>query len=188
MPRSSLMVSKESALALANDASTQGKPLYNVTNDVVKIYLRAKQKGYDLGEVLETYEAMDMLRKMGFTMVSETLFESLVMESVPNNPSAYIAICERNGKRMGMFARSSCESPTEAINKFSHLFPDIHFHVCSEGEKNTLYVACPRRSITRTSLLAHLIKGFLEAFDCFVHRSDVFEGLVKIEFSKSSTV
>ena len=180
------MVSREFATALADDAQVQGKPLYYVANDVVKVYLKARQRGYDLEEVIESYEAMDTLRKMGFTLISEAFLESITSDITPENALIYESICEKTGRSFGMFARSSFGTPKEAMNKFSRLFSDIHFHFSTEGEKDILYIACPGKSTIRASLIARMMKGFLDGFDFISHQTVVIEGLVKIEYSKRS--
>ena len=189
MPRSSLMVSKEFAAALADDAEKQGKPLYYVANDVVKIYLRSRQKGYDLGKILETFEALDLSRRMGCVVAPDSLIDDLITRTDPKDLDRYFAICEGSGRSMGMYARSVYETPVDAVKKlFSNVFWDLHLDINSFGGKGVLYVACGKKSAPRASLVAHLIKGFLEAFDCFAERTKVMEGLIRIEFSVRPTI
>jgi len=178
------MVSREFATALADDAQIQGKPLFYLANDVVKIYLKARERGYDLEQVIDTYEAMDMMQKMGFTLVSEAFLESLLLDATDQDAEVYATMCIKTGRKMGMFVRSRIETPKEAINKLSRLIPDTHFHFSLDGEKEVLYIACPRRSQMRGLILARLVEGFLDAYDCYSQRTEIIDGLVKIEFSK----
>lgn len=182
------MVSKEFATALADDAQIQGKPLYYIANDVVRIYLKARQKGYDLGEILESYESSDLLQKVGFTFIPEALLECLVAEVANGNLEILAGICEKTGKRMGMFASSAHETPNEAIDKFSRSLSNMHFHISSQAERSALLVACPGKSIVRTSFICRFLKGFLEVFDCTIEHSDVIDGLIRIEFSRKPVI
>jgi len=179
------MVSRDYAIALADEAQLQGKPLYYVANDVVRLYLRAKEKGYELEEAMEAYEAMDLFRKTGFTFVSEAFLTCLINDATSHNYETYADMCRKTGKSMGMFARLIFESPKEAVGKFSRLFSDIHFHFGMEGGKEFLCIACPRRSAVYASLLARLIDGLFDAYGYSSQHTEVIDGLAKIEYSKN---
>lgn len=179
------MITREMASALADDAQRQGKPLFYLANDIVKVYLRAREKGYDLDEMVDAYEALMFARRMGHVLIPDELFDNLVGKTPPKSDK-YMPASKESGIKMGKYAESIYPNPIDGLKHLlPYLFWDLTFDIRSDGNSGTLCVTCPRQAQKRGQLVAAFIEGFLEACNFSLQKSEVIQGLIRMDFARN---
>ncbi len=182
------MVNKEIAAALADEARRAGKPLFYLANDLVGLYLRAREKGFDLGDVLTTYESMMILRKTGHVMIPNSTYQIFTETNVPADRLNELApIWRENGHRLGKYVESISEDPIRTLgNLLPFMFWDINFELKPNDGENVLCLPCPNQSEERARLILNLVEGYIEACGYSIRSSEAITGLVQIKFSEKS--
>ena len=190
IPRSSLMVNKEIAAALADEARRAGKPLFYLANDLVGLYLRAREKGFDLGDVLTTYESMMILKKTGHVMIPNSTYYTLTEGNTSAERVKEIAsIWRENGHRLGKYVESMSDDPIGTLgNLLPFMFWDINFELKLNDGENVLCLPCPNQSEEKARLILSLVEGYIEASGYSIRSSEAITGLVQIKFSEKSQV
>ncbi|MCL4436197.1 MAG: hypothetical protein M1503_10460 [Thaumarchaeota archaeon] len=184
------MVNKEIAAALADEARRAGKPLFYLANDLVGLYLRAREKGFDLGDVLITYESMMILKKTGHVMIPNSTYQTLTEGSVSAERLKETGtIWRENGHRLGKYVESLSDDPIRTLgNLLPFMFWDINFELKRNNGENILCLPCPNQSEERARLILNLVEGYMEACGYSIHSSEAITGLVQIKFSELSQV
>ena len=179
------MVDKEIAAALSDDAARQGKSLAHVTADLVRLYLKVRERGYDFASIMDTFETMTLAKRMGHFLISDEICDLLVGSAPGQRIERSIQSSRESGHKMARYAEMISSDPVENLKRLlPNMFWEMSIDLKSDGPSISMYASFPNYAYGRANIILAFIEGYLEDCNFEVLRKEIMPGLIRAQFQR----
>lgn len=186
--RSTLMARKDITERLSYLAQREGKPLYSIVNDLIERYLDLRNRGYELGEVLDSFYHTKMAQEIGWVVVPYDLFKHCVAELYGSAKDVLRQIYYNSGTGAGKYVQSQGSNGIAALEKLEmQLNWNALKYDCTQiGNGLVVRLSNPFLQPEHMDLQSSFTEGYMREMGYLVVKKDVFEGFSVMTFSKTS--
>lgn len=180
------MVKREVGNELSAAARRQGKPLFTLASDIVQAYLDISKRGYDLREMIESYDCLRLARDTGHTIIQKDLLEYLVNNTYPAKKDEMRTLWNAAGSVAVKYAEGLNKEPVKALRQFlKHVVWGVSkFAVEESDDAVTIRVYCPSFSDDLTELLSEFLEGYFSAAGFKSLKKEKIRGLIYMVFGR----
>jgi hypothetical protein len=181
------MVDKEIAAALSDDAARQGKSLSYITDDLVRLYLKVREKGYDFGSIIDTFETMTLAKRMGHLLISDEICDIMVGSAAGQRIEKTIQSSRESGQKMARYAEMISSDPVDNLKRLlPNMFWEMSIDLKNDGPNISMYASFPSHAYGRANIVLAFVEGYLEDCSFEVLRKEVMPGLIRAQFQRKS--
>lgn len=172
-------------------AKRKGLTLFSMINDLLEMALEVNEMGMSLEELLEVYRVVKSARKIGFTLVLESLLYDLAELAYRE---AREEMLKKSFEAGFWLAKRYAASSPDPISEFEKDLKEFTWNVSELTiekleRKLSINILGPRLPEPYVALLASFIEGALKAFSYDVVEKETSRGILRIEaFRKDANV
>lgn len=171
-------------IAKENDLS-----LYSFVNQILALFLRAKELGVNLNTMLDSRESLKSAKENGFTLGLERLWyemaELAYSKSEKESRQSWFDTGVWFAKR---YVTGDAENPFEAftndLQEFTWNVPELKLLKKKKEDAVSVRILSPRFTEAYTFLFSSFIEGALEAFGYEMHSKEVSRGIIRLDATK----
>ncbi|MEM3197617.1 MAG: hypothetical protein QW431_06690 [Conexivisphaerales archaeon] len=173
MSRSNIAVDKQLAQRLANAAVSKNKPIYSLTNEIIKAGLDLFDEKVDINELPRMVKVMKMMKDLDVVPVPGNLMDLMIKMLYLNDREQLMQVGFREGEVLGNYFSTFYKSVVDLVlsNKdiVVQIFPvkRLEFEPTSvKGEKAvyTLRAIGIGRSRETTEFVKEIMRGLLSTY------------------------
>ncbi|MCL4344658.1 MAG: hypothetical protein JRN26_06135 [Nitrososphaerota archaeon] len=173
MPRSNIAVDKQLAQWLANTAESKNKPIYALTNEIIKIGLDLIDGKVEINELPTTVKIMKMMKDLDVVPVPGDLMDLMIKMLYLSDREQLMQIGFREGEELGNYFSTFYKSMVELISSSKdvlvQIFPLKRLELeptSVNGEKAvyTLRAIGVGRSRETTEFVKEVMRGMLSVY------------------------
>jgi hypothetical protein len=173
VPRSNIAVDKQLAQWLANTAESKNKPIYALTNEIIKIGLDLIDGKVEINELPTTVKIMKMMKDLDVVPVPGDLMDLMIKMLYLSDREQLMQIGFREGEELGNYFSTFYKSMVELISSSKdvlvQIFPLKRLELeptSVNGEKAvyTLRAIGVGRSRETTEFVKEVMRGMLSVY------------------------
>lgn len=172
-------------------ANRDGKTVFGFVNEIFEQALRAEELKVSLGEIIDFYTLIEVMKKAGSIITTSDVLNHLITRLYPLEKEGLQEKWYVSGVWYGKYLSMKFNDSLEVFKKILEVCTwDVTEASLAKSDGGRLSLRCvaPSHTVENTELFLHFLRGVMHSFNYKIVKEEFYKGIIMMDLEKRTAI